>query len=108
MEPENSYPQQVDETTDQLHHNLTAVLDRQLKLDDFVDRAEQLNIGAANFSQDASKVKKKMWYNNIKMWIIIIIVIIVIITIIAVWVSVAKSNSTPVQTTTTTTANILS
>lgn len=58
------------------------VLERDQKLTDLDDRASALQNGASQFEQSSRKLKKKYWWANMKMNIIIGIVVLVILIII--------------------------
>ena len=77
---------QVEDVALTLKHNREIALEREGKLDDIEDLAGQLNEGADRFIINAGQVKRKMWWENMKMKIcigvsvgIIIIVAILII-----------------------------
>lgn len=76
---------QVDGVVDIMRVNVDKVLERDQKLSELDDRADALQVGASQFEANAGKLKRKMWWKNIKMWIILISVILVIIIIIVVW-----------------------
>lgn len=77
---------QVDEVVDIMRVNVDKVLERDTKISELDDRAEALQQGASQFEASAGKLKRKFWWKNCKMWVILITVILVIIIIIAVWV----------------------
>ncbi|XP_028393918.1 vesicle-associated membrane protein 3-like [Dendronephthya gigantea] len=83
---------QVDEVVDIMKVNVDKVLERDAKLSELDDRADQLQAGAAQFDTNAHRLKRKMWWQNCKMWIILIVVIIVIIAVIAIWVAATQSD----------------
>jgi len=86
---------QVDEVVDIMRVNVEKVLERDQKLTDLDTRADALQDGARQFENTATRLKRKYWWQNCKMWLILIVVIIVIIIIIivAVVTSLPKSNS---------------
>ena len=47
------------------------VLERDQKISELDRRADDLQEGASQFQQHAVKLKRKYWWENIKMWIII-------------------------------------
>ena len=49
-----------------MRHNISAVLDREEKLETLGNRAEALQEGASQFESSAGKLKRKMWWQNIK------------------------------------------
>ncbi|BFZ23844.1 hypothetical protein BsWGS_26884 [Bradybaena similaris] len=77
---------QVDEVVDIMRVNVEKVLDRDQKISQLDDRAEALQAGASQFEASAGKLKRKYWWKNCKMWLILIGIIVVIIIIIVVWV----------------------
>lgn len=77
---------QVNEVVDIMRTNVNKVLERGEKLDDLGERAESLEIGANQFQTSAQRIKRKMWWENAKMWIIIGIIVAIILAIIIIWV----------------------
>lgn len=77
---------QVDDVVDIMRVNVDKVLERDQKLSELDDRADALQAGASQFEATSGKLKNKMWWKNMKMWIILISIILVIIIIIVVWV----------------------
>uniref|UniRef100_A0A0B6YAZ0 V-SNARE coiled-coil homology domain-containing protein n=1 Tax=Arion vulgaris TaxID=1028688 RepID=A0A0B6YAZ0_9EUPU len=84
---------QVDEVVDIMRVNVEKVLDRDQKISQLDDRAEALQAGASQFEASAGKLKRKYWWKNCKMWLILIGVIVVIIIIIVVWVVTTHGSS---------------
>jgi len=78
---------QVDEVVDIMRTNVEKVLERDQKLSELDDRADALQHGASQFEQQAGKLKRKFWWKNLKMWLIIGVIVVVLIIIIAVWAS---------------------
>jgi len=70
---------QVDEVVGIMRTNVEKVLERDQKLTDLDDRASALQTGAAQFEQSSRKLKRRYWYQNMKMNIIIGTVVIVIL-----------------------------
>ncbi|XP_047989340.1 vesicle-associated membrane protein 2-like [Leguminivora glycinivorella] len=78
----------VDEVVDIMRNNIESVMNRDEKLSELDNRADALQHGAAQFQQQAVKLKKKYWWKNMKMMMIIggiaaIIIIIIIISLTA-------------------------
>ena len=78
--------QQVEEVAGIMKENRDKVLEREGKLSDLDDRANNLHAAATKFNTNATNVKKKMWWENVKTKIcigvssfIIVILIIMII-----------------------------
>ncbi|KAL7676583.1 hypothetical protein ACOME3_002833 [Neoechinorhynchus agilis] len=77
----------VDKVSDLMRHNLASAMDRETALSELRDKSDRLQDGAEVFRNNAVATKRKMWYENVKMWIIIaaiVIVLIIVITLIAV------------------------
>lgn len=95
---------QVNEVVDIMRVNVDKVLERDQKLSDLDQRADHLQAGASQFEASAGKLKRKFWWKNCKMWLIIIGVVVAIILIIVVWVVVTqKQGQQSHQTSTTST-----
>ncbi|XP_023247682.1 synaptobrevin-1 isoform X3 [Copidosoma floridanum] len=57
---------QVDEVVDIMKTNVEKVLERDQKLSELDDRADALQQGASQFEQQAGKLKRKFWLQNLK------------------------------------------
>nr|AAO83848.1 synaptobrevin isoform A [Lymnaea stagnalis] len=77
---------QVDEVVDIMRVNVEKVLDRDQKISQLDDRAEALQAGASQFEASAGKLKRKYWWKNCKMMLILGAIIGIICIIIIVWV----------------------
>ncbi|XP_018574633.1 vesicle-associated membrane protein 2 isoform X2 [Anoplophora glabripennis] len=73
---------QVDEVVDIMKTNVEKVLERDSKLSELDDRADALQQGASQFEQQAGKLKRKFWLQNLKMMIIMGVIGLVILIII--------------------------
>ncbi|XP_059148191.1 synaptobrevin-like isoform X4 [Physella acuta] len=78
---------QVDEVVDIMRVNVEKVLDRDQKISQLDDRAEALQAGASQFEASAGKLKRKYWWKNCKMMLILGAIIGIIVIIIIVWVT---------------------
>lgn len=76
---------QVDEVVGIMRVNVEKVLERDQKLSELDDRADALQQGASQFEQQAGKLKRKLWWKNIKMMIIIGVIVAILLIIIIVW-----------------------
>uniref|UniRef100_A0A8C4PT22 Vesicle associated membrane protein 2 n=1 Tax=Equus asinus asinus TaxID=83772 RepID=A0A8C4PT22_EQUAS len=77
---------QVDEVVDIMRVNVDKVLERDQKLSELDDRADALQAGASQFETSAAKLKRKYWWKNLKMMIILgVICAIILIIIIGEW-----------------------
>ncbi|CAH2003080.1 unnamed protein product [Acanthoscelides obtectus] len=79
--------QQVQEVVGIMRVNVEKVLERDQKLSELDSRAEALQEGGKRFEQQAQKLKRKYWWKNIKMMIIMGIIGAVILIIIIVSIS---------------------
>ncbi|XP_065175676.1 vesicle-associated membrane protein 3-like [Sycon ciliatum] len=75
---------EVNEVTAIMKDNVNKVLERDGKLNDLDDRAENLQVGANQFERTSTNLKRRMYWKNVKMWVIIAIVVIVIAAILGV------------------------
>jgi len=73
---------QVDEVVDIMKTNVEKVLERDQKISELDDRADALQQGASQFEQQAGKLKRKFWLQNLKMMIIMGVIGLVILIII--------------------------
>uniref|UniRef100_H2XUP2 V-SNARE coiled-coil homology domain-containing protein n=3 Tax=Ciona intestinalis TaxID=7719 RepID=H2XUP2_CIOIN len=73
---------QVGEVTGIMRQNIEKVIERGDKLDDLVDKTEDLQAGAATFKVTAKRIQRKYFWQNKKMLIIIIVIVLIIITLI--------------------------
>ncbi|KAK7586169.1 hypothetical protein V9T40_004045 [Parthenolecanium corni] len=62
---------QVDEVVGIMRVNVEKVLERDSKLSELDNRADALQMGASQFESQAGKLKKKMFWKNMKMMIIL-------------------------------------
>ncbi|XP_024874768.1 vesicle-associated membrane protein 2 isoform X1 [Temnothorax curvispinosus] len=87
---------QVDEVVDIMKTNVEKVLERDQKLSELDDRADALQQGASQFEQQAGKLKRKFWLQNLKMMIIIgVIALIVLAIIVAKFMPESSPTNTP-------------
>ncbi|KAF8273530.1 synaptobrevin [Lactarius quietus] len=75
---------QIDDTVNIMRDNITKVTDRGERLDSLQDKTDNLAVSAQGFRRNANRVRKNMWWKDMKMRIIIGIAILVIIAIIVV------------------------
>jgi len=67
-----------------MRDNITKVVERQERLDSLQDKTDNLAVSAQGFRRNANRVRKNMWWKDMKMRIIIGIAILVVIAIIVV------------------------
>ena len=80
----SSPQQQIDDTVNVMKKNLESVAQRGEHIDQLQDKSENLNQSAQGFRRGANRVRKQMWWKNVKMRIWIIVGIIVLLLIIVV------------------------
>uniref|UniRef100_A0A182TSG6 V-SNARE coiled-coil homology domain-containing protein n=1 Tax=Anopheles melas TaxID=34690 RepID=A0A182TSG6_9DIPT len=76
---------QVDEVVGIMRVNVEKVLERDQKLSELDQRADALQHGASQFEQQAGKLKRKQWWANMKMMIIMGVIGVVLLIIIIHW-----------------------
>ena len=67
-----------------MSQNINLVAERGDKIDQLQDKSENLNQSAQGFRRGANRVRKQMWWKNMKMriWIIVGIIVLLLIIII--------------------------
>ncbi|GBP91510.1 Vesicle-associated membrane protein 1 [Eumeta japonica] len=75
----------VNEVTDIMRINVEKILERDQRLTDLDDRAQVLQNRALDFNQQATRIKRKYWWKNLKMMLIIGAVGLVFLILIIVW-----------------------
>ncbi|XP_027334443.1 vesicle-associated membrane protein 722-like isoform X1 [Abrus precatorius] len=73
---------QVSEVKDVMMENIEKVLDRGEKIEVLVDKTENLRYQAQDFRQQGTQLRRKMWYQNMKIKLIVLGIIIALILII--------------------------
>lgn len=86
---------QVDEVVGIMKVNVEKVLERDQKLSELDNRANALQQGASQFEQQAGKLKKKMWWKNMKWMIIMGTTAAVVVILIILWISDGDSKPNP-------------
>ncbi|XP_066568466.1 vesicle-associated membrane protein 2 [Amia ocellicauda] len=73
---------QVEEVVDIMRVNVDKVLERDQKLSELDDRADALQAGASQFESSAAKLKRKYWWKNCKMMIMMGVICAIVVGII--------------------------
>ncbi|KAL2092460.1 hypothetical protein ACEWY4_012258 [Coilia grayii] len=73
---------QVDGVKEIMTQNVDRILARGERLDDLMDKSEDLQAGAQNFKQTSQKVARSYWWKNVKIIVVIIVVVLIIVLII--------------------------
>jgi len=76
--------QQIDDTVGIMRENINKVADRGARLDTLQDKTDNLAQSAQGFRRGANRVRKQMWWKDMKMRIWIAIGIIILLAIIIV------------------------
>ncbi|KAJ9102682.1 hypothetical protein QFC20_004954 [Naganishia adeliensis] len=75
---------QIDETVGVMRENINKVTERGERLDSLQDKTDNLAVSAQGFRRGANRVRKQMWWKDMRMRIIIGVGICVLIVIIVV------------------------
>ncbi|KAJ7595968.1 synaptobrevin-domain-containing protein [Mycena floridula] len=78
---------QIDDTVGIMRENITKVAERGERLDSLQDKTDNLAVSAQGFRRGANRVRKNMWWKDMKMRLIIgaaiaVIVIIIVVSIV--------------------------
>lgn len=73
---------QVAEVKEVMMHNIEKVLERGEKIDTLVDKTENLRFQADQFQKSGRSLRNKMWWQNVKMKLMVFMVVAIIIVII--------------------------
>ncbi|KAI6026612.1 hypothetical protein PISMIDRAFT_281186 [Pisolithus microcarpus 441] len=79
--------QQIDDTVGIMRENITKVAERGERLDSLQDKTDNLAVSAQGFRRGANRVRKNMWWKDMKMRLIIgftvsVIIVIIVVTIV--------------------------
>jgi len=83
---------QIDDTVNVMKKNLESVAQRGEHIDQLQDKSENLNQSAQGFRRGANRVRKQMWWKNVKMRIWIIVGIIVLLLLIIIPIAAVKGH----------------
>ncbi|NXX98494.1 VAMP1 protein, partial [Centropus bengalensis] len=70
------------QVVDIMRVNLDKVLERDQKLSELDDRADALQAGASQFESSAAKLKRKYWWKNCKMMIMMGVICAIVVVVI--------------------------
>ncbi|KAF1469528.1 Synaptobrevin, partial [Megadyptes antipodes antipodes] len=73
---------QVEEVVDIMRVNVDKVLERDQRLSELDDRADALQAGASQFESSAAKLKRKYWWKNCKMMIMMGVICAIVVVVI--------------------------
>jgi len=77
---------QVDEVVGIMRVNVEKVLERDQALLELSERADQLELGASQFVRQSGRLKRKHWWANVKMMIILGIITVILLAILLVYI----------------------
>ncbi|XP_016982360.1 synaptobrevin-like [Drosophila rhopaloa] len=77
---------QVDEVVGIMRVNVEKVLERDQTLSELSERADQLKLNASQFVRQAGRLKRKHWWANAKMMIILGLIAVILVTILLVYI----------------------
>ncbi|KAJ3007943.1 hypothetical protein HKX48_008863 [Thoreauomyces humboldtii] len=85
---------QVDEVIGIMHNNIEKVMARGERLESLQNKTDDLQQGALQFKRGATKVRRQMWWKDLKLKLIIaaIVIVILIIIIVPIVTSIKKSS----------------
>lgn len=75
---------QIDDTVGIMRENINRVADRGDRLTDLQDKSDNLAISAAGFRSGANRVRKQMWWKDMRMRLCLIAVVVIVIIIVIV------------------------
>ncbi|GAA5921094.1 hypothetical protein JCM3775_004089 [Rhodotorula graminis] len=82
--------QQIDDTVGIMRENITKVAERGERLDALQDKTDNLAQSAQGFRRGANRVRKQMWWKDMKMRILIAVGIAILVVVIVVPIVVRK------------------
>ncbi|KAF3490704.1 synaptobrevin [Arthroderma uncinatum] len=82
---------QIDDTVDVMRENINKVSQRGEHLDSLQDKTDNLAVSAQGFRRGANRVRKQMWWKDVKMRICLIVGIILLLIVIIVPIVVTKN-----------------
>ena len=74
---------QLDSVKEVMIRNIDVVLDRGERIELLVQRSEEMEQNAFKFGRNATSLRRRMWWKNVKLWLILFLFLIVIIYVIA-------------------------
>ncbi|CAA7270758.1 unnamed protein product [Cyclocybe aegerita] len=90
--PRDPVQAQIDDTVGIMRENITKVAERGERLEALQDKTDTLAVSAQGFRRGANRVRKNMWWKDMKMRIIIGAAIVIILVIIIVSIVKATQN----------------
>ena len=78
------YLQEIDSTVGIMRDNINKVSERGARLDSLQDKTDNLAVSAQGFRRGANRVRKQMWWKDMKMRMCLIVGIIILLVVIIV------------------------
>lgn len=78
------FSQQIDDTVGVMRENINKVSQRGERLDSLQDKTDNLAVSAQGFRRGANRVRKQMWWKDMKMRVCLVICVIVLLVVIIV------------------------
>ncbi|KAJ5887756.1 hypothetical protein N7495_007797 [Penicillium taxi] len=75
---------QIDDTVGVMRENINKVSQRGERLDSLQDKTDNLAVSAQGFRRGANRVRKQMWWKDMKMRACLIVVVIILLVVIIV------------------------
>lgn len=75
---------QIDDTVGIMRENINKVAERGERLDSLQDKTDNLAVSAQGFRRGANRVRKAMWWKDMKMRICLITIVVIIIIVVIV------------------------
>ncbi|CCH45734.1 Vesicle-associated membrane protein [Wickerhamomyces ciferrii] len=66
-----------------LNDNIEQVLERNERINLLVNKTDRINTLSSNFRTNTTRVKRKLWWNNVKFWAVLVIISIFLLLILA-------------------------
>jgi vesicle-associated membrane protein 7 len=74
---------QIEKVKGIMMENIEALIERSEKIGLLVEKTNQMQTDSLNFKEKSVKVKRKMWWKNFKLWIVIVVLLIILAWLIA-------------------------
>jgi vesicle-associated membrane protein 4 len=81
---------EIDQTVGRMRDNINIATQRGEQLDSLQDKTDNLAVSAQGFRRGANRVRKQMWWKDMKMRMCLIIAVIILILVIVIPVVVTK------------------
>ncbi|KAA3671315.1 vesicle-associated membrane protein 2 [Paragonimus westermani] len=79
--------EKVQEVVGIMRDNVSRVLEREAKLAEIDTRADELQVQSRQFESASVRVRRKFFWQNMKMWGILAMVAVAIVVVIVVWIA---------------------